>query len=273
MRCLSLEECGILQQTGLKGEMAMAHAEIPNTGGTIVTGATGGIGRAIAQKLASEGAHLVLVGRDIKRLQDVSAKCESLGGRAIPVVCDLAIPSSCSTIVEEALDEYGSICALINNAGVFYWGATASADMKRWDEIVNVNFRSVLHLSRLVTEHMIVNKTGAIINISSIAGKEHYANGAAYAATKHALHGFSKSLFEEVRDYNVKVCCVFPDYVDTKMPGRPGLIAEAMIRPEDIACLVSFVLAFPHSSCPTEITILPQKQPRTADFYTTILQE
>ena len=165
-------------------------------------------------------------------------------------------------LVARTLKEWGSIDFLINNAG---WGRTASVvkgNVRDWDQTFQVNLRAPMVLSRLVLPTMIGGKGGAIVNIASISGKMGHANTAAYSASKFGLVGFTQSLSEEVREYGIRVAVILSGFVDTPMiPHTRKLDRSKMVRPEDIAQTVLFVLTCPPTSCPVEITVRPQKTP------------
>jgi short-subunit dehydrogenase len=151
---------------------------------------------------------------------------------------------------------------LVNNAG---WGRKAPlvrASVEDWDRTFGVNVRAPMILARLLLPAMIAKLEGAVINIGSIAGKSGEANATAYAASKFALIGFTQSLYEEVREYGIKVAVILPGFVDTPLiPNTRHLDRGKMIRPEDIAASVRFVLETSAAACPVEITVRPQRTP------------
>jgi acetoacetyl-CoA reductase len=155
----------------------------------------------------------------------------------------------------------GPIDVLVNNAGATVHGAVQDADMAKWRDILDVNFTAMAELTRQVLPGMIDRGRGAIINISSINGRHVSAGSAIYAATKHALNGFSGCLFEDVREHGVKVSTIMPGFVATDMTAALGKDGTRMIQPDDIAEAVVFVLSASPACCPTEIVIRPQRQP------------
>ena len=175
---------------------------------------------------------------------------------------DLNCDEDMENLVSRTVKEYGSIDYLINNAG---WGKTApvaKASVEEWDQTLRVNLRAPMVLSKLVLPILLEKKDGAIVNIASISGKTGEANAAAYSASKFGLIGFSQSLYEEVRESGIKVAAILPGFVDTPMiPPTRRLDRSKMIRPEDIAQTVLFVLTSPPNCCPVEITVRPQKTP------------
>jgi 3-oxoacyl-[acyl-carrier protein] reductase len=228
----------------------------------IVTGAGRGIGRAIALMLARAGGRVVLAARTDAQLESVQKEIRSFGGDALNVPVDLTRDEEINRLVEATHDAWGTADILINNAG---WGKKAPivrAKVEDWDQTFRLNLRAPMMLSRLVLPGMIANGQGAIINIASISGKTGEANAAAYAASKFGLIGFTQSLYEEVREYGVKVAVISPGFVNTPLiPDTRHIDRSKMIQAEDIAETVRFVLTSPATSCPVEITVRPQRTP------------
>jgi 3-oxoacyl-[acyl-carrier protein] reductase len=228
----------------------------------IVTGAGRGIGRAIALMLARAGCRVVLAARTDAELESVQNQIRSFGGDALNVPVDLTRDEGINHLLEATHDAWGTADILINNAG---WGKKAAvvrAKVEDWDQTFRLNLRAPMMLSRLVLPGMIANGQGAIINIASISGKTGEANAAAYAASKFGLIGFTQSLYEEVREYGVKVAVISPGFVNTPLiPDTLHIDRSKMIQAEDIAETVRFVLTSPATSCPVEITVRPQRTP------------
>ncbi|HWP57967.1 MAG TPA: SDR family oxidoreductase [Candidatus Acidoferrales bacterium] len=228
----------------------------------IVTGASRGIGRAIARELSAGGCRVSLAARSEDRLSEAKTEIEAAGGECLAVPTDLTRDGDARRLVEATLGRWGTIDYLVNNAG---WGKKApliKARVEDWDETFRVNLRAPMLLAQLVLPTMIAKGAGAIVNIGSISGKTGQANVAAYSASKFGLIGFTESLFEEVREYGIKVCAIHPGYVDTPLiPQSAPLNRQKMIRPEDVARAVVFVLTSSPTCCPTDITIRPQKSP------------
>lgn len=230
----------------------------------IVTGAGQGIGRAVALLLARSGSKVALAARSEGQLNAVAEEIRKQGGDALVIATDLTRDDEIERLVEKTLQEGGAIDFLINNAG---WGKTApiiKAKREDWDQTFAVNLRAPMILSQLVLPKLIEKGQGAIINIGSVSGKSGHANAAAYCASKFGLIGFTESLYEEAREHGIKVAVILPGFVDTPMiPRVKRLDRSKMIRPEDVAQAVLFVLTSPPTACPVEITVRPQKTPYT----------
>lgn len=228
----------------------------------IVTGAGRGIGRATALLLGQSGARVVLASRSEFELSAVSEEITKQNGEALAVSTDLTRDDEMERLVNRALEHWGSVDYLINNAG---WGRTApviKAKVEDWDRTLQVNLRAPMILSRLVLPTLIEKGEGAIINIGSISARADQANTAAYSASKSGLISFTESLYEEVREYGIKVAVILPGFVDTALiPPARRLDRSKMIRPEDIAQTVFFVLTCSPNCCPVEIAVRPQRTP------------
>jgi NADP-dependent 3-hydroxy acid dehydrogenase YdfG len=226
-----------------------------------VTGAGRGMGRAIALMLAREGCNVALVARNAGELNDTAQECEALGVRALPMPFDLADTSALADAIAETTRTLGRLNVLVNNAGMHQFASSIDADLAMWDALLNVNLRAVMHATRLCLPHILAGtaqgQRGAVIFMSSLGGKFAAPTNPGYAATKHALTGFAGSVFEDVRDHNVKVCALYPGWTNT------GLLADWLdagdaIQPDDVAEAVRFVIRSSPHVCPTEIVMHPQ---------------
>lgn len=210
----------------------------------IVTGASRGIGAAIAGRLAKDKFNLILTARDKTRLETVRAQCEAHG--VIVKVCpaDLTQEQEVIALFEQA----GPIDLLINNAGFGIFDAIENIALKDWRAIHQVNVEGAFLCLREAMKSMKQSGGGRIINISSVVGVKGYPNQAAYGASKHALLGLTKTAIEEGRDHNIRVHAICPGGVATEMvkQSRPDLTDfSAMIQPEDVADAVVYLCSLP----------------------------
>ena len=224
----------------------------------IITGASGGIGAATARHLAKHGMTLALAGRNIQKLERVAEDCRKSGALAEVFPGDISEESYTASLPDAVQDKFGAIHSLFNNAGVFETGSFATADISSWDMALDVNFRSLLHLTKAALPHLLDHSESAVINLSSIAGRMTFAGGGIYSATKHAVHAFSGCLFDDLRNQGLKVSSIYPGFVDTGMTAGVEGDRSHMIQPDDVARTVRFILEFPTNACPTEIVIRPQ---------------
>jgi len=230
----------------------------------LVTGASRGIGRAVATLLAREGCALALVGRDEYGLNETAVACSVYGGGVLQLRADLRDLAAIPSLVAQCVEAFGQLNILINNAGIFDWASVVDADLAAWDAVVDVNLRATMHLTHHAVPSIIQQRRGAIIFIASMAGKSAYGTNAAYVASKHGMVGFAGSIFEDVRAYHVKVSAICPGLVNAGASQTMPVPAETFaqfIQPEDVAQAVLFVLSFPDTACPTEILLSPQLSP------------
>ena len=231
----------------------------------LVTGASSGIGRAIANTLAAEGVALVLVGRSDERLQAVAQKLSAVETLVLPA--DLSIPSDVERIAAESLKRFGRIDLLLANAGLYIPGSVSEGNADAWDEMLAVNVNSVFRLIRALLPQMIERKSGDIIVTSSIAGHQVLRMEAVYSASKHAVQAFVHSLRRQVAPHNVRVGAVAPGTVLNELWGyRTPAEIEAKVatheglRSEDVAEAVLFMLTRPPNVTIRDLVILPQGQ-------------
>lgn len=229
----------------------------------LITGASRGIGKAIALALAERGYDLVLLARDADALAAVAGACAAQGVRAHCLPGDVTDCSYLDQAVQAALARFGTVDVLINNAGLARQEPVQNADLAAWRAVMAVNFDAVVHLCQALLPAMIERGAGTIVNISSISGRNAGPGAGIYSASKHALNGFGGSLFEDVRDYGIKVSTIMPGFVATDLTGGMGMDATKMIAPEDVAQSVCYVLQAAGSCCPTEIVLRPQLRPGT----------
>ena len=227
----------------------------------LVTGAGRGIGKAVALSLAQSGCRMILAARSREQLEEVQREICARDGDARAIPADLIRDEEIARLVEES-QASGSVDILINNAG---WGKRApvvKGSVDDWDRTFAVNLRAPMILAKMLVPAMIAKGEGAVINIGSVSGKTGEANGAAYAASKFGLIGFTQSLYEEVREHGIKVSVILPGYVDTPLiPPNRQIDRSKMIQADDIAQAVYYVLTSPATCCPVEITIRPQRTP------------
>ena len=225
----------------------------------IVTGAGRGIGRAVAQALAAEGAAVVLASRTRRELADVAAAIREAGGRALAIPADVASADSVEALVEQTVADLGRVDLLVTAAGVASFGPLAGTKPGDWDAMLCVNLRGAMLCCRAVLPAMIRQRRGTIINIGSIAARRPIAGCAVYAATKAGLAAFSQVLAEEVRGEGIRVGVVVPGAVDTPLwdtiPNGPE--RGRMLRAEDVAKAVVLMATLPPHAALEEITLLP----------------
>jgi short-subunit dehydrogenase len=206
----------------------------------VITGASKGIGKAIAEKFATEGHNLVLCSRSehtlYKCMEELMLKFPSIQVKALPA--DLAVKSEAERFAKWILQKNIYPDVLVNNAGQFIPGSIHNERDGALEELMAVNLYSAYHLTRALLPQMMNEKKGAIFNICSIASLKAYANGGAYSITKFALLGFSRNLREEMKPYGVKVTAVIPGAVYTDSWKESGIPEDRMMQVKDIADMI-----------------------------------
>jgi 3-oxoacyl-[acyl-carrier protein] reductase len=219
---------------------------------SLVTGASKGIGRAVALALADRGSDLALASRHRETLEAVAAECGRRGIRTRAIVMDVADAASVRAGISETLAELGRIDHLVNNAGVTGDGLLLRMKREEWDRVIQVNLSGAFEVTRSVLPAMVKARYGRIVNISSVVALMGNPGQANYCAAKAGLIGFTKSLAREVASRQITVNAVAPGFIDTEMtraiaePAREkmtGLIPLGRLgTPEDIAAAVAFLL-------------------------------
>lgn len=207
----------------------------------LVTGAGKGIGKAIAEALAKEGAHVGLVARTEKDVQQLAEKLKALGVQAAYATADVSDRAAVEAAVQSIENSLGPIDILINNAGTGTFGKFLELEPEVWEQQVKVNLFGVYYATRAVLPSMLERKTGDIVNISSTAGKSGSAVTSAYSASKFGVFGLSESLMQEVRKHNIRVTALAPSTIVTDLAQSANLITgdpERVMHPEDFAELV-----------------------------------
>ena len=218
----------------------------------VVTGASRGIGRAIALRLAQEGAAVVINYNGSKeRAQEVKTEIESAGGTAQIMQCDVADAASCDEMFQTIIKEFGRIDILVNNAGITRDGLLMKMAEEDFDAVIDTNLKGTFHCIRAVSRQMLRQKSGRIINLSSVSGVLGNAGQANYSASKAGIIGLTKSAARELASRNINVNAIAPGFVDTDMTitlsdkvkeGAKGQIPLGRFgKPEEIAELALFL--------------------------------
>jgi 3-oxoacyl-[acyl-carrier protein] reductase len=227
----------------------------------VVTGASRGIGFAIARRLGRMGARVSICGRDQAKLdQSASSLCgEGIETLAIPA--DVARAEQISSLIGKTEKEFGPIDILVNNAGVGLFGPFHEFSESDWNRVIDTNLKSVFLMCRAVAPEMIRRQTGHIINISSLAGKNTFANGAIYCASKWGLMGLTGSMAEDLRKYGIRVSAICPGSVATEFSGQSVKDPSKTLQPEDVAHAVAALVTQAEGSFISEVHIRPTRKP------------
>ena len=210
----------------------------------IVTGASRGIGKAIALALAQEGASVALLARSETALNAVKAEIESTGGDAYVVRTDVSKESDVRAAVGATMERFHKVDILVNCAGIGVFGPLVETTTRDWDRVMAVNARGPFLMCREAVPIMAEQGQGCIVNVASVVGVKGYVNQAAYTASKHALMGMTKALAQEVQSLGIRVHAVCPGGVDTDLvaQARPDLDRSVLMTPQEIADIVLFLI-------------------------------
>ena len=235
----------------------------------VVTGGSRGIGRAVAESLLATGANVVISGRSVDALREaadsLTAGAESAtGGQLETIEADVRKPDDAARLIQAAVNRFGGLDILINNAGVGHFTPVAEQSIDEWLQIIETNLHGVFYCCRAAIPELRRRGGGWIINISSLAGCNPFANGAAYCASKAGLDAFTAALMQELRHDDIRVSEVAPGSVSTEFAGSDHRHAAApwKLTAEDVAQVVMDLLAHETRSLPSRVELRPSRPPR-----------
>jgi NADP-dependent 3-hydroxy acid dehydrogenase YdfG len=235
----------------------------------VITGASSGLGEATARLLSAQGASVMLGARHVDRLQAFADELTGSGGQALAVTTDVTVCDQVKRLVDGAVQAYGRIDVMINNAGLMPQSPLEHLKIDEWNRMIDVNIKGVLYGIAAALPYMKQQKAGHIINVSSVAGHKVGPGFAVYAATKHAVRALSEGLRQEVKPYNIRTTVISPGAVDTELPNsvtEPD-IAEKVRKAYEIAIpaasfarAVAFAMSQPEEVDVNEILFRPTCQ-------------
>ena len=239
----------------------------------IITGASSGIGFATALALSKKGAKVAIGARRTDMLSELEKKIKENGGEVYSQKLDVTKKNECNSFVDNVLKKWGTVDILINNAGLMPLSFFKNLKTDEWDQMIDVNIKGVLYCTGAVVSHMLENKSGHIINISSVAGRIVFPAGSVYCATKHAITAFSEGLRQELSvRKNIRVTCIEPGVVATELTNSitdeslQGFVENAKkmesLQAEDIANAIVYAVESPNHVNVNEILIRPTTQDR-----------
>ena len=211
----------------------------------LVTGASRGIGLAIARELADVGYNLALVARSAEALAQVAEEIKTASAVQVKtIVADLAAETSYSQVVAETVQTFGGLDLLVNCAGIAQQGSFTDVSPAQWDAIFAVNAKAPFFICKEALPYLKQSPKPIIINIASVVGFKGYIHQSAYSSSKHALTGFTKVLAKEVQPFGIRVHLISPGGVATEMVKkmRPDIQADELLQPEEIAEIVRFLV-------------------------------
>jgi NADP-dependent 3-hydroxy acid dehydrogenase YdfG len=243
----------------------------------LVTGASSGIGDATARRLAEHGASVVVVARRKDRLDTLVAEIEAAGGTASALEADITDPDQADRAVQSAVDRFGRLDILINNAGLMLLGPVVGADVAEWERMIAINQNGLLYVTHAALPHLLaaaqdeLRGVADIVNISSIAGRQAWANFGVYNMTKFGVNGFTEALRQEVTKKHVRVGVLEPGAVATELVShnneqiQADLASDAdripePLEPEDIGDATTYMVTRPRRSSVAELWAMPTSQ-------------
>ncbi|SCC94473.1 putative enzyme [Thiomonas sp. X19] len=236
----------------------------------VITGASSGLGEAAARHLCAQGASVVLGARRVDRIVSLADELTRAGGKALAVATDVTRPDQVQRLVDMAVQTYGRIDVLINNAGLMPHSPLERRKIDEWDRMIDVNIKGVLYGIAAALPHMQRQQSGHIINVSSVAGHKVRPGSAVYAATKSAVLMLSEGLRQEVKPYNIRTTVISPGAVATELPDsitEPDVAksiqqfyAAYAISADSFARAVAFAIGQPEDVDINEILFRPTRQ-------------
>jgi NAD(P)-dependent dehydrogenase (short-subunit alcohol dehydrogenase family) len=229
-----------------------------------VTGGSRGIGLAIARALRAQGAAVAITGTDQQHLDSAERDllADGAGGRVMALRADVRSYVEVEKALSSVATQLGGVDILINNAGVGVFRSVAETSVDEWQRVIETNLSGVFHCCHAALPLLKQRGGGWIVNISSLASKNPFVNGAAYCASKSALNAFSEALMQEVRYDGVRVAYVLPGSVNTGFGGLSNTKSEWALAPDDVAEVVADLIAHPSRSLPSRVEIRPAQPPR-----------
>ncbi len=236
----------------------------------VITGASSGLGEATARLLSAGGASVVLGARRVDRLQSVVEELTATGGRAMAVAMDVTDAEQVKRLVDSAANSYGRVDVIVNNAGLMLHSPLERLKIDDWDRMIDVNLKGVLYGVAAVLPYMQAQKSGHIINVSSVAGHKVRPTSVVYAATKHAVRVISEGLRMEVKPYNIRTTVISPGALDTELVDRitesdiresaRKMIDEMALPADTFARMIAFAMSQPEDVDVNEILFRPTRQ-------------
>ncbi|HKN30136.1 MAG TPA: SDR family oxidoreductase [Roseiarcus sp.] len=235
----------------------------------VITGASSGLGEAAARLLSAEGASVVLGARRVDRIESLASALTDKGGKALAVATDVTHYNEVERLVDAAVETYGRIDVMINNAGLMPHSPLERLKIDDWDRMIDVNLKGMLYGIAAALPHMKARRSGHIINVSSVAGHKVRPGSAVYSATKTAVRVVSEGLRQEVKPYTIRTTIISPGAVASELPDsitEPDIAEtirkfyEIAIPADSFAKLVAFAISQPEDVDINEILFRPTRQ-------------
>jgi NADP-dependent 3-hydroxy acid dehydrogenase YdfG len=236
----------------------------------VITGASSGFGKITAEYLSERGATVVLGARSTDKIKALAKSINEDGGKALAVTTDVTARDQVKKLVDSAVEEFGKVDVMLNNAGIMPLAPLEKLRVDEWDQMIDVNIKGVMYGIAAALPHMKEQKSGHIINVSSVAGHVVGPGSVVYAATKHAVRTISEGLRQEVKPYNLRTTIISPGAVDTELPssigdadtaeGIKGFYDNLAIPADSFARAIIFAMEQPENMDVNEILYRPTAQ-------------
>jgi NADP-dependent 3-hydroxy acid dehydrogenase YdfG len=236
----------------------------------VITGASSGLGEATARHLAARGATVVLGARRVERIEALADEINKNGGKALAIATDVTVPEQVQRLVDAAVEQFGRVDVILNNAGLMPHSPLERRKIDDWNRTIDVNIKGVLYGIAAALPHMQRQKSGHVINVSSVAGHLVRPAGAVYSATKHAVRVISEGLRQEVKPWNIRSTIISPGAVATELPqsitepdvaeGISEFYEQYAIPADSFARAVAFAISQPEDVDINEILFRPTSQ-------------
>ena len=236
----------------------------------IITGASSGMGEAAAKHLATLGATVVLGARRADKIEKLAQDIQQMGGKALAITADVTKLEQVKNLVDTAVEQFGRVDVMINNAGLMPLSPMDRINVAEWNTMIDVNIKGVLNGIAAVLPHMQAQKSGQIINTSSVAGHKVFTGSAVYSATKYAVRALTEGLRMDVKPYNIRTTIVCPGAVQTELlehiteadiqQANKDYVGEVGISPDSFARVVAFAIGQPEDVDINEVIFRPTAQ-------------
>jgi 3-oxoacyl-[acyl-carrier protein] reductase len=227
----------------------------------VITGASRGIGLAIAKRLAALGAKISICARDAGKLVAAAADLERHGVTVLAVPADVTRPADIATLMQKTEQSLGPVEILVNNAGIGVFAPVQEAKETDWNAVLDTNLKAVFLLCRAIAPGMISRRSGHIVNIASLAGKNAFAGGGIYCASKWGLLGLTECMAEDLRPFGIRVSAICPGSVATDFSPPSKKDPRKMLQPEDVAHAVAAIVTQAPQSFISEVLLRPTQKP------------
>lgn len=228
----------------------------------VITGAGKGIGRATADLFLKEGAKVILTSRNQSELEQIVTENDSKKDNITIISGDISKEETINKVIDETIGKYGKIDILVNNAGFGIFDNLVDSRLEDFDAVFNTNVRALYLITKGCLPYMIKERSGTIINIASVAGKQGFATGSIYCASKHAVMGLTRALMLEVREHNIRVCAICPgsvatDFFRTESQTTLSSKKETVLQAEEIAETILLAASLPENAMISELEVRP----------------